>query len=70
MQAFLSQDLSAEIRAIFSPRKAGNIEVSFILNKKQSILLAEYIKTAHKKADLFPSRLFDIVEHILYIISF
>jgi hypothetical protein len=37
--------LSAEIGDIFCPGKIGNIEKSSILNKKQSILLAEYIKT-------------------------
>ena len=37
--------LSAEIGDIFLPEKADNIEESFNLIKKQSILLAEYIKT-------------------------
>jgi hypothetical protein len=37
--------LSAEIGDIFCPGKADNIEESFNLIEKQSILLAEYIKT-------------------------
>lgn len=37
--------LSAEIGDIFSPGKAANLE-KFILIKKKSNLLAEYIKTA------------------------
>ncbi|NNH26445.1 hypothetical protein [Acinetobacter terrestris] len=37
--------LSAEIGDIFCPGKADNIEESFSLIKKQSNLLAEYIKT-------------------------
>jgi len=66
----LPQGLSAEIGDIFYPAKTGNIEKSFILTKKQSILLAEYIKTAHKKADLFPSRLFGFASPISYSITF
>jgi len=56
----IAPDLSAEIGDIFCPGKSGNIEKIFILTKKQSILLAKYIKTAHKKADLFPSRFFAV----------
>jgi hypothetical protein len=54
--------LSAEIGDIFCPGKTGNIEKNFILAKKQSILLAEYIKTDHKKVDLFPSRFFAVFQ--------
>jgi hypothetical protein len=54
--------LSAEIGDIFCPGKTANIEKSFILIEYRSILLAEYIKTVHKKADLFPGRFFAVFQ--------
>jgi len=54
--------LSSEIGDIFCPGKADNIEESFNLIKKQSILLARSIKPAHKKANLCLSRLFSVFE--------
>jgi len=54
--------LSAEIGDNLSQRWLDNAEKNDNLIKYQSILLAEYIKTAHKKADLFPSQLFTVFE--------
>jgi hypothetical protein len=42
------------------PGTTGNIEKSLVLIKKQSILLARSIKTAHKKANLFQNWLFTV----------
>ena len=59
---FLSQELSAEIGDSFGMGRIDKPEKNDNLIKYWSILLAEYIKTAHKKADLFPSRFFTIFE--------
>ena len=54
--------LSAEIVDNLSSGWVDNTQQCVILIKNWSILLAEYIKTAHKKADLCLSRLFAVFE--------
>ena len=54
--------LSAEIVDNLSSGWVDNTQQCVILIKNWSILLAEYIKTDHKKAELFPSRLFTVFE--------
>ena len=62
--------LSAEIGDNLSSGWIDNAQQSVNLIKYWSILLAEYIKTAHKKADLFPSRFFRFCVPIFYSITF
>ena len=57
---FLSQELSAEIGDSFGMGRIDKPEKNDNLIKYWSILLAEYIKTVHKKSDLFQSRLFTV----------
>ena len=52
--------LSAEIGDNLSSGWVDNTQQCVILIKNWSILLAEYIKTAHKKADLCRSRFFTV----------
>ncbi|MFH4351827.1 hypothetical protein WAJ70_22325, partial [Acinetobacter baumannii] len=59
---FLSQELSAEIGDCLGRGWLDKSQQSSFLFKKQSNLLAISIKTDHKKADLFLSRLFTVFE--------
>ena len=62
--------LSAEIEDNFIVWNLDNRTKMPKLIIFKPILLAESIKTAHKKADLFPSRLFGFASPIFYSITF
>ena len=66
---FLSQELSAEIGDCLSRGWLDKSQQCVILIKYWSNLLARSIKTAHKKVDLFLSRLFAVFEIGQYFIN-